>query len=104
MVLPECFKLKFLQNVGPALATSFERSKATCRLLGGDLPVYFAKLCIIEYLLFEMRRKSVRQAFLAKLFEALKVFNVAVIAVFVSKCRLPVDRGTISYVALAEYV
>ena len=37
-----------------------------------------------------------------ELFQVLEIFNVTVIALFVSKSRLNIDRGIISYITLTE--
>ena len=52
--------------------------------------------------MFKVSRKPVGQALFVKLLQALKVFNVAMIALLVAKRGLAIDGRTIRHIALTE--
>ena len=60
------------------------------------------ELWVTVYTVFEVRGELIREAFLVKLFHALKILNVTVVALFIPKSRLAIDGGTVGHVTLAK--
>jgi hypothetical protein len=60
------------------------------------------ELWIAVYMVFEVRGELVREAFLVKIFHALEILDMSVVALFISESRLAIDGGTVGHVTLAK--
>ena len=64
--------------------------------------IKFVQVRILLQLFEEVGRELIRQAILVKLFEALKIFDMARVAFLVSKAGLAVDGRAVRHVTLTE--
>lgn len=103
LVLAQRLVLQLFEAVGVLLlrlTAPFAAAPGLCERL--RLLLKLPELWITVYLVFEVRGELVGEAVLVKLFHALEIFDMSVVALFVSESRLAIDGGTVGHVTLAK--